>query len=247
MVSLVKIRGVDLFYELKPGDGGSLVFIHGSGGNHKMWSGQMDLGLNCVALDMPGHGQSGGQAASSISEAAAWVVEFLAQMNLPRPLYLVGHSMGAAISLTCALQDADLLDGIVLIGAGQRMKVLPAFLDSLRAGLSDPGFFKLGFSPSAPLEMVTNMVKTIAAVSPSVLYADFSACNNFDVSQELEGIKLPTLLIVGIDDKLTPLKLAQYINAHISGSRLEIIAEAGHFVMLEQPAQVNQLITDFCS
>jgi len=245
----INIAGTDWFFQHTPGpdQAATLVFIHGSGGNHEMWSGQMTQAFNSIALDLPGHGQSGGYPADSIGQSASAVAEFLAQMKLPRPLYLVGHSMGAAITLTLALHHPELLDGIILVGAGQRMRVMPAFLEALRTGQHDPGFFRLAFSPAAPPEIVENMVKTIASVSPAVLYADFSACNDFDLSQELENITKPTLLIVGEDDKMTPLKLSQYIAEHIAGAQLEIIPAAGHFVMLEKPAQVNQLIRDFCS
>ena len=175
------------------------------------------------------------------------MAEFLTQLQLPRPLYLVGHSMGAAITLTLALHHPELLDGIILVGAGQRMKVMPAFLDALRPASMTRASSAWAFSASAPPEMVDNMVKTIASVSPAVLYADFSACNDFDLSQELEDIIKPTLLIVGADDKMTPLKLSQYIAEHIAGAQLEVIPAAGHFVMLEKPAEVNRLIRDFCS
>lgn len=245
----INISGTDWFFQHQPGTRypGTLVFIHGSGGSHHLWDAQMDLGFDCIALDLPGHGQSGGKPAASISDYAAAVSEFLAQMQLSRPVYLAGHSMGAAISLTCALRQPDLLDGIILIGAGPRMKVMPSFLDALRSGNSDPGFFKLAFSPDAPAQMVDDMVQTISLVPAEVLYADFSACNDFDISQELEGIRLPALLIVGVDDKLTPQKLAQYISDHLTRARLEVIPGAGHFVMIEKPIEVNRLITDFCT
>jgi len=245
----INSSGTDWFFKHQPGTQypGTLVFIHGSGGSHRLWDAQMDLGFDCIALDLPGHGQSGGKPAASIGDYAAGVSEFLGQMRLNRPVYLVGHSMGAAISLTCALRQPELLDGIILIGTGPRMKVMPSFLDALHSGNSDPGFFKLAFSPDAPAEMVDAMVQTIALVPAPVLYADFSACNDFDLSQELEGISMPALIIVGVDDRLTPQKLAQYVAEHIAGARLQVISRAGHFVMIEKPIETNRLITDFCS
>jgi pimeloyl-ACP methyl ester carboxylesterase len=246
-MGLVTVRGVDLFYQHNPGQEGSLVFIHGSGGTHAQWAGQMELGLNCTALDLPGHGQSGGTAPDNIAENGAWVAEFLTALQLPRPLYLVGFSMGSAISLDCALNHPELLDGLILLGAGHRMKVLPALLDSLRQGLGDPNFIRMGFSAQAAPALVTQMVQEFTAAGPAVLYADFSACNDFDVSDQLERINLPTLLITGAEDRLTPLKLSQYIAEHIRGARREVIPESGHFVMMEKPAEVNQFIRDFCA
>ncbi|PKM77499.1 MAG: alpha/beta hydrolase [Firmicutes bacterium HGW-Firmicutes-15] len=246
-MGVINIKGSDLYYHHHSGDKlpGSLLFIHGVGGSHEVWSLQMNLGINSIAIDLPGHGQSGGKPGESIAECAASVADFLSALQLPRPLYLVGHSMGAAIAMTCALNYPEGLDGIILIGAGQRMKVMPALLDALSQGKNDPGFIRMAFSPQTSSTTVEEMVKTFAAVAPSILYTDFNACNELDVSHELDKISLPALVIVGADDKLTPLKLSQYLCSNISNCTLEIIADAGHFVMLEKPEEVNRLISEF--
>ncbi len=243
-MGIINIKGLDIYYEQHAGGkrSGSLLFIHGSGGSHERWAQQMNLERNCIALDLPGHGQSGGNACTSITAYAGWVIDFLAAVHLPRPLYLVGHSMGAAIALQCAINHPEKLDGIVLIGSGPRMKVMPSMLEALSQGQSDPDFIRLAFSPQTPSTMVDEMVHSFAALPAPVLYADFYACNEFDVSQELDKINLPTLIIVGADDKLTPLKLSQRLCSNIDNSTLEIIDQAGHYVMLEQPEEVNRLI-----
>jgi pimeloyl-ACP methyl ester carboxylesterase len=201
-MGVINIKGTDLYFQHNDGnsDLGSLLFVHGSGGSHEVWSHQMNLGLNSIALDLPGHGQSGGKAGISIAHSAGAVADFILALQLPRPLYLVGHSMGAAIAITCALDYPEMLDGIILIGAGQRMKVMPALLDALSQGQNDPRFIRMSFSPQTSSSIVEDMVKTYAAVAPSILYADFNACNDFDVSHELEKISLPALVIVGAED-----------------------------------------------
>jgi len=246
-MAFIKIRETDLYYQHQPGNkpAGSLIFIHGSGSSHEVWSNQMELDINSIALDLPGHGKSGGKAAASIEDSAKMAAEFLSALQLPRPLYLAGHSMGAAIAITCALNCPGLAEGIILIGAGQRMKVMPALLEDLHQGINDPSFIRMGFSPQTPNDIVECTIKAYADAEASVLYADFSACNNFDVSQQLEQIGLPVLVIVGADDKLTPVKLSQYLCSHIIKCQLAVISEAGHFVMLEKPADVNRLIIDF--
>lgn len=246
---IINIKGVDIYFQQQAGsvDHGSLLYIHGSGSTHEVWSQQMNLKLNSIALDLPGHGQSEGNAARSIAESADVVASFISAIKLPRPLYLVGHSMGAAIVISCALNYPELLDGIILIGSGQRMKVNPAFLEALSQGKSDPGFIRLGFATQTPEAIIQDVINSRAGVAASVLYADFSACNEFDVSHELEKICLPTLVIVGAEDKLTPLKLSQFISSHINNCQLQVITEAGHFVMLEKPEELNRLISEFTS
>ena len=248
-MGFVDVKGVAFYYQHQAGspEHTNLLFIHGSGSSNEVWQNQMKTGLNSWALDLAGHGQTAGTAPTTIAQAAQSVAEFITALQLPRPLYLVGHSMGAAIAITCALNHPQLLDGIILIGAGQRMRVMPQFLDDLAQGKSDPNFIRLAFSPQTPPSVVEPMVDVFGKVPASILYADFSACNNFDASQELENISMPVLVIVGLDDKLTPLKLAEYVSSHINNSRLEVVPAAGHYVMLEAPEAVNKLILGFCS
>lgn len=245
----VDINGTAVYYSQKSvhKDQATLIYIHGSGGSHDVWYNQMKLELNSIALDLPGHGLSAGNAADSISQSAQNVAEFLGTLQIQPPVYLAGHSMGAAIAVTVALNYPELIKGIILIGAGQRMKVMPALLEDLRQGRNDPDFIRMGFSPQAPAAMVDNMVNIFAEIPASVLFADFSACNNFDVSGQLERIGLPVLIIAGTDDRLTPLKLAQYMADHINNCRLEVVNDVGHFAMLEKSEEVNRFIIEFCS
>ncbi|MEA4924784.1 MAG: alpha/beta hydrolase [Syntrophomonadaceae bacterium] len=248
-MEFIKIGDRTVYYDHQPGqskDQVCLLYIHGSGATHELWTRQIDLGLNSFALDLPGHGQSEGAASSSIDQSAQTVADFISTLPLPQPVYLIGHSMGAAIALTCALNYPAMIKGLVLIGAGQRMKVMPSFLEDLQQGKNDPEFIRLGFSPHAPAPLADGMVKIFGAVQPSVLYADFLACDNFDITGRLEKIETPVLLISGADDRLTPLKLSQYLQTHLNNCRLEVISEAGHFTMLEKPEVINQLIINFC-
>lgn len=241
------VKGLEVFYEYASGEGGSLLFIHGSGSNHEIWSQQLHLGPSCFALDLPGHGQSPGMPPKSIAESAEFLTGFIAAANPPRPLCIVGHSMGGAIAITCALNYPDTLDGIILIGAGYRMRVNPDFLEALSQGKYDPNFIRIAFSAGADPGLVQSIVDNRATVAPSILYNDFLACNEFDVSSQLDLLRVATLLIVGAEDRMTPFKLSQYLKDHIAGSRLEVIQDAGHFAMLEKPDQVNHIIQQFCS
>jgi pimeloyl-ACP methyl ester carboxylesterase len=78
-----------------------------------------------------------------------------------------------------------------------------------------------------------------------VAYADFVACNNFDVRDRVSLIQAPSLIIVGDEDRLTPVKWSQFLKDKIPGSSLQVVARAGHMVMLEQPEEVNRSILTF--
>ena len=91
------------------------------------------------------------------------------------------------------------------------------------------------FSPSASERLVELAKKRMLETNYSVLFADFRACDEFDEILSVSRITLPTLIICGADDKMTPPQLSVYLNAKIKNSTLEIIPKAGHMVMLEQP------------
>ena len=227
---------------------GSLLFVHGSGGDHHVWEGQMQQlpqHFSGVAIDLPGHAASAGPILASIDAGARLLSELPALLNLPRPLWLVGHSMGAAMAISAALDYERQFDGLILIGAGSRLRVLPAILEALRAGKLDPAFLRVSFSPATPAAIFKKELIAFQQVTAAVLYNDFTACDHFDRSADVARIKLPTLVTVGEDDKLTPLNYAQQIQDHIAGSQLIVIPQAGHYVMLEKPDEVNQAIAAF--
>jgi pimeloyl-ACP methyl ester carboxylesterase len=82
---------------------------------------------------------------------------------------------------------------------------------------------------------------------PEVLYGDFMACDRFDLINEVEKIIFPTLLLCGDDDQLTPVKYSQFLHSRIKGSKLEILPNAGHMVMMEAPQAFNEKIREFIS
>jgi pimeloyl-ACP methyl ester carboxylesterase len=80
---------------------------------------------------------------------------------------------------------------------------------------------------------------------PSVLLGDFKACDAFDMQDQVGEIEQPTLIICGEEDQMTPVLFSQYLEEKIRGSRLELIPDAGHMVMLEKPEIVARLVADF--
>src|SRR5262249_60897529 len=104
-----------------------------SGGSSQVWKNQLDgladLGL-IMALDLPGHGRSGGSIPKRIDDAAAVVAGFLDALRLPR-VVIGGHSMGGAIAQQLALSYPERVAGLILIGTGARLRVLPRLLDLL--------------------------------------------------------------------------------------------------------------------
>lgn len=227
----------------------ALVFIHGAGGSHENWGSQVrELGerYDAVAVDLPGHGRSEGDGCRTIPDYRDFVRDLLDALALPRVI-LVGHSMGGGITQGFALAYPDRVQGIVLVGTGARLRVHPDIFEALR---TDPAaaadlVARWAYSPKAAPELPERGRQAYLRCPLSVIEGDFRACDAFDVMTEVSRIGLPTQVIVGGDDRLTPRKYADYLHAQIPASRLAVIPDAGHMVMLEKPAALNAALADF--
>lgn len=249
-MSKVTLGKDEIFYLQRGGGKPSLLFLHGAGGTHRHWGKQIQaIGDGTfVALDLPGHGRSKGEGRQSVEGYADLVVEFMASLDLKSPI-VVGHSMGGAIALDLALRYGDRLGGLVLVGTGARLRVMPSLLEGLRGEFESTVdlLCRYAYGPSASEEMVRLGREEMVAVGPEVLWGDFLACDHFDVMGRLGEVHLPTLVICGEEDQLTPLKYSQFLVDHIQGARLVTIPEAGHMVMLEKPQETTETIAAFSS
>lgn len=227
-----------------------LIFIHGAGGTHLHWPPQVRRipDQRILALDLPGHGKSAGFGSQSISDYAGQVVEFLDEARMNAAVF-IGHSMGSAIALTLALDFPKRVLGLGLVGGGARLRVNPQILENSASDLLFPHAIKL-INDAEFSAHVNPRLKELAAqrmneIRPSVLHGDFLACNEFDVMSRLGEISKPTLILCGADDILTPVKYSEFLHAQIANSRLVIVPEAGHMVMLEAPQTVADEIGAF--
>ncbi len=228
-----------------------LVLIHGAGGSHLYWPPELRRlrGYCIYAPDLPGHGKSSAvDGQQSIEEYARYLVQWLETLHLRRAV-LVGHSMGSAIALELALHHAEYVVGLGLIGAGARLKVLPELLN---LAADQTTFYKAtdllvacSFSANSPSRLVELASRRLAETRQSVIYGDLLACNRFDVMDQLGAVKQPALVVCGAEDQMTPMRHAQFLANAIPQARLEVIPEAGHMVMLEQPNRVADSLLSF--
>ena len=98
---------------------------------------------------------------------------------------------------------------------------------------------------STPDEYRREVTEKQKAIGPAVMLSDFLCCDKFDIMEKVHQIKLPTLIICGESDVMTPVKYASYLGAKIANSKVVIVPGAGHFVLAEKPEVVNKAIGDF--
>ena len=77
------------------------------------------------------------------------------------------------------------------------------------------------------------------------MQGDFSACNELNLTDDIVRIRIPVLILCGAEDKMTPPENSRYLADHIPGARMELIENAGHFVMMENPQAFNQALKGF--
>ncbi len=232
-----------------PRHGTPVIFIHGAGGNGLLWGpvvAALKPALSTVVVDLPGHGGSDGPGLVSVSAYAESCATLLTEIGAC-PAVIVGHSMGGGVALALALAHPDLARALVLVDSGARLRVAPAVLEGLdtdyEAAVGVFAAFACG--PHLPVSATQSCENALRRTGKSTLAGDLAACNEFDVRADLGKIRVPTLVICGEDDALTPLKYARYLADAIEGATLLTVPTAGHMVMLESPAAVAQAIGTF--
>lgn len=244
------VDGIPINYVAAGGGTRTLCLVHGSGGSALSWIRQLE-GLaeaaHTVALDLPGHGDSGGDGRRKIDDYRLAVWNFLESLGLGR-VVLGGHSMGGAVALAFALSHPDRLAGLILVGTGARLRVLPRIFELLESSYPEGCALvvdDMGFARATPQGLRDGARAVMLGTRPQVTIGDFRACDVFDIMDRVEEIRVPTLVICGREDRLTPPKYSRFFANRIPRSRLVVLEETGHYVQLEQPDRVNAEIKSF--
>lgn len=227
----------------------TVLFIHGATMCKSFWQYQLEgLGghFNTIAPDLPGHGNNEGQGCQDVAAYAAAVLSFIDTHGLDAPV-LCGHSMGGAVVQHLLIHYPDRFPAAILIATGARLKVLPLIFETIETAFErfPDLIFQGSVAQKNKKEALREAVKLAMDCSPSVAYRDFSACNAFDVMNDLGRIKVPVLVISGMDDLTTPPKYSDFLAETIADARLERVPDASHLVPMEQPAAVNAAIEKF--
>lgn len=228
------------------------VFIHGAGFDHTAWSLQTRWfahhGFAVLAPDLPGHGRSAEPSLSTIAEMADWIAALLDAARASKA-YLIGHSMGSMIALETAARHPDKVSALSLVGSAAAMTVSPDLLNAAeaneQAAIDMVSIWGLGFKAElggslAPgLWMHGGAQTTLQRCAPGVLFKDLSACNSYqNALAAAAGVKVPTTIIMGERDLMTPARAGKALAAAIPNARTVILPGAGHTMMAECPDEL---------
>jgi pimeloyl-ACP methyl ester carboxylesterase len=227
-----------------------VLLLHGGGGTHLSWPPQIRRldGQRMFALDLPGHGKSEGVGRQDITEYSKAVIEFMKAVRLSAAI-MVGFSMGSAIAISLAVQYRKRVLGLGLIGGGAKMRVAESTLELAANPSTFPSAVQTiidnSYSTSIDPRLKELAVKQMSETRQAVLYGDFLACDLFDAMDNVKKIRVPTLLICGSVDRMTPPNRSEYLRDQIEGAQMQVVEGAGHMVMVEQPDEVAGMLNNF--
>ena len=245
----------------------TLVFIHGVLNDHSVWILQSRYlahhGFNVLAVDLPGHGRSGGEAPASVEEAANFVANLLDAAGVKQAA-LVGHSWGSLIALQAAANLKERITHAALVGTAFPMKVSPALIEASlnepmkalqmvnvfsRATLAappsalGPGTWVYGASMALGRRVLTSNPKV------NIFHRGFVACESYAGGLEaMNALTCPLLFVLGASDQMTPPKAAKSLidQAKASGKTYRVVnVPMGHHQMTESPEETLKALADF--
>ena len=256
MASSLARDGAMLIYE-KQGSGKPLVFLHGVGATGRLWSAQQTFfrdRYTTVALDLRGHGKSVAPPETiSIENFADDVAAVIDHLGLG-PAHICGLSLGGIVALELWRRRPQVIATLVLADTWayhpQAAAGLPARLDAIaRTPLLDlararvPALFGSKRDPALVEEVIT----MIAANDRTAYLRANEVLWIADMRSVAPTVRVPTLVLVGAEDSVTPPPLSEELTRFIPGATLGVIPDAGHLCNLEAPEEFNSRVAQFLS
>ena len=245
---------------ISAGAGQPLVYLHGIGSTGRSWQAQVDYFSKdylCVGLDLPGYGGTPALADNNFATLSAWLYKTLAENGWEKPI-LVGNSYGGMIIQEFLYHYPGTASAAVLYGTS------PAF--GKKDGEWQQNYIRARLEPFANGATMTDMVPEmlkgltgsgatpagIAAAKEDILRVSVETfCSSvvtlplFDRRQNLPHIDIPTLLLVGSEDRNAPPKMMAKTATYIPNAHFTEMIGLGHIAHIENPAIFNAALEAF--
>ena len=238
-----------------------IIFLHGYPFDKTMWQNQLDFlksSNRVIACDIRGFGKSKDEeSALRIDLFAADLIKFMDKLNIDKAI-ICGLSMGGFIALNAMRKFPERFEALILCDTqciadtaevkAKRYKTI----DEIKAGGAtefSEGFTKSVFhenSLSDKKELVDALRSVVFANSEHIITMGLTAlAERTETCTTLGAITVPTLIICGREDTVTPLAQSEYMHENIKGSILQVIDHAGHVSNLEHPDEFNKHLLGF--
>lgn len=260
----INVNGLNVFYTEQGTGEEVMVFGHGLLMDVTMWDAvapQFADKYRVICFDFRGQGQTsdpghGYDMDMLVKDAAGFIKAISA-----KPVHYVGLSMGGMMGLRMAARHPELLSSLVLLDTSAQAEpwwnkikyaimtlVVKMFDVKPLVPLMLPLMFgKSTLNNSAKRDMASYWKQKLLTLKKTIVGPVSGVTQRDDVTKELNNISCPTLMIVGDEDRTTPLSNAKNIAANIAKIELKIIPQCGHSSALEKPDAVVELMKDFYS
>ena len=155
--------------------------------------------------------------------------------------------MGGAIALSLALDYPQQLKKLVLVGTAAKFNVNPALIEGLSKSPEETAklIVKWEWSKATPESIREQSLKRLLETPAEVIQGDYIACNAFDVTERLGEIALPTLVLIGTEDRMIPPEESRFLAEAIPKAELSLFEAGSHMFHLEQAEAVTARIRQF--
>lgn len=231
----------------------TLIILHGWQSSKEKWqkvkANIEQSGVKVIVPDLPGFKPENElKKALSLDDYVDWVKNFAIE-NISGKFFLLGHSFGGRIAIKFAAKYPEKLEGLILVSAAgiKRKKTFWQILLLRIAKIGKKFSFLPFYSFFKKIFYKFILRKTDYLKAKGLMKETFKKIIEENLTPYLSKISLPTLIIWGARDKVTPIKNAYLIKKEIENSTLKLIPEAGHTPYLETPEKLAELISKFLS
>ena len=251
MAAIETSQGRIGFIEQGGGEATPIVFLHGVGSDKSVWKPQLDHFAHrrrAVAFDYPGYGESDLVPDATRDDYAAAIFAVMDALGIGRA-HVCGLSLGGVVAIAMHAQSSHrcasliIADSFAVHPQGQAIHDRSIAASHDMRGLAEARVGALLLSDERRAEVI----ETMAAIDPDAYRIGAKAVWLADQRERAAAIRVPTLILVGDADAITPPALSEELNAMIPGSRLEVIHDASHLANLDKPAEFNRAVDDFLS
>lgn len=232
------------------GTGSPIIFLHGLVGLNEHWEGVVDRvseQMRCLLVELPLLQLRGSEC--SIHGATTYAVKFLRE-RMGKPVVLVGNSFGGHVALRVALEYPELVAGLVLAGSSgliEKSIVSDVQIRPSREWLSrkiGELFYDQSFMKQSDLDRAHAELSNRGGARAMIKLS--RSARRDHLGDRISEIQVPTLLIWGRQDIVTPPEAAEGFHRMIHGSKLVWLDKCGHAPMIEQPDAFARVVLEFC-
>ena len=263
----ITIPGGETIWYKKTGHGQPVIQIHGSAFGHRNFARMtpfMADNFEVIDFDLPGYGESTGSLRESGMKGISDIVhEFVTALGYDK-VHMHGTSFGAMIGVNLASHHPEIIDRIIfscflakydLAARMMRKTWKLAARDSGMKAVTDltsvAGFARGYYERAEAQAQFDEMYEAFAATDPGAFIKGTETIEQTDLSPLLPRITMPTLLLAGREDNMTPFNPApsgvgfSKIEKLLPNCEMKVLEDCGHYLVLEQPELATQLATEF--